>query len=66
MDEIIKSWNESHYPLTMEYEHRSYYKDGHDNDLYIIRVFDSNKIITKIKSGNSFLEAFDKIKGEPI
>jgi hypothetical protein len=64
MNEIIESWNKKNYPLIMECEHRSYYKDGHDNDLYVIRVF-RNKEIINIQSGDSFLDAYNKIKGEP-
>ena len=64
MNEILNSWNELHYPMYMTYEYRSYYKDGHDNDLWILRVIHDNNIIAK-EEGTDFLEAYNKIKGEP-
>ena len=45
MQEVIDYWNKQHSLYTMEYERRSYYKDGHDNDLWIIRIKKDNTII---------------------
>ena len=64
MQEVIDYWNKQHSLYTMEYERRSYYKDGHDNDLWILRVIHDNNIIAK-EEGTNFLEAYNKIKGEP-
>ena len=65
MQEVIDYWNKQHSLYTMEYERRSYYKDGHDNDLWIVRIKKDNTIIKEYK-GTDFITVYNKIKGEPI
>lgn len=65
MQEVIDYWNKQHSLYTMEYERRNYYKDGHDNDLWIIRIKKDNTIIKEYK-GTDFITVYNKIKGEPI